>query len=184
MVTARARKSVLLFLASLLPVGCAEKELVPLPQRTVLYYDYVGAWAATAGNECEERVDLSDGVFIAIAPDPSGERGRFYAEYFFVLDPQERAQASVGQMAADGSLTLSIDSHGTVDGRQAAISYTLGFEPKNFSHILLTRFDRTVRDATGTDEVSTIDLLQDPTATQTVPVLAAASAEGLCLRRM
>lgn len=173
-----------MILASVLPAGCAEKEPVPLPQRTVLYYDYVGAWAATAGNACEERVDLSNGVFIAIAPGPSGERGRFFAEYFFMLDPQDRAEASVAQMAVDGSLTLVIDSHGTVDGRTADVSYRLALAPKDYSHILVKRFVMTVRDATGADAVSTVDLLQDPAATETIPVLAAAGAEGLCLRRM
>lgn len=155
-----------------------------MPQRTVLYYDYVGAWAATAGNECEQRVDLSDGVFIAIAPAPSGERGRFYAEYFFALDPQQKAQAIVGQLSLDGSLTLSVDTRGTVDGREADIGYILKFAPKDFSHVLLTSFERTVRDTTGADEASTTDLLQDPATRGRIPVLAVAGAEGLCLRRM
>lgn len=176
----------LLLLAAILPAGCAEKKLAPLPQRTVLFYDYVGAWAATAGNECEESVDLSDGVFIAIGPDPAGGRGRFYAEYFFMLDPADRAEAAVARIAADGRLDLTIEADGTVDGRPAQVTYKLTLQPKDFSHILVTGFGMTVIDASGIDSSGTrsLDLLQNPELAKRIPVLATAGSGGLCLRRM
>lgn len=183
----RSRPAVLLSLAALLLAGCAatEAELPPLPQRTVLYYDYVGAWAVTAGNACEERVDLSRGVFLAVAPDPSGRRGRFYAEYFFMLDPEDKAEAEIGEIAADGSLVLGVEAEGMVDGRRAVVAYRLRLEPRDASHVLVRRFDMATRDPSGQEnDLPWVDLLRDPALASDVPVLAVAGPEGLCLRRL
>lgn len=179
-------RSTLIVLAAVLPLGCAEKPLAPLPQRTVLYYDYSGAWAATAGNECEEHVDLSEGVFMAIGPDPTGGRGRFYIEYLFLLTREDRAEATVGQIGADGALVLTIDAEGLVDRRAAWTTYDLRLVAKDHAHILVTAFSMTVRDGPNQDGVRSrsVDLLRTPDIAASVPVLSTAGVNGLCLRRL
>lgn len=174
--------------AVLLLAGCAGPQLSPppqLPQRTVLYYDYVGAWAATEGNECAERVDLSNGVFLAIGPDPAGERGTFRAEYFFMLEPEDQVAPTLGRLTPDGGLALDIKTRGAIDGRQADITYRLTLEPMDVSHVLVKRLEMDVAflSESGT-EARSIDLLGDAAVAERVPDLAIGGRDGICLRRM
>lgn len=174
-----------MWFALLFAAGCAGEELAPLPQRTVVFYDYTGAWAATAGNECEDRVDLSDGVFLVVGRAPAGTPDGFYAEYFFMLDPNQPADAPVGRIAADGGLALTIETRGTVGGRRADITYRLRLEPIEFSHVLVTSLTRTVRISSEPDAAArSLDLIREREPSADVPALAAAGGEGLCLRRL
>lgn len=74
----------------------------PLPQRIQLHYDYSGDWIATAGDQCAERLNLSEAVFLSIGASPQKAPGRYHIADFFLLEPGEPAQAVVGTVDGDG----------------------------------------------------------------------------------
>jgi hypothetical protein len=153
-----------------------------LPARIVLHYDFAGDWAATAGDFCEERLDLSQGVFLTIAGAPDGGTSTFHVARFFMLEEASRAEALVGVADESGVLPLSVETEGVIDGRAAAISYDLRLEPEDPHRIRLTAFMMTVQDRTG--QAVRADLLAEAAADRTIPVLSAAGRRGLCLKRL
>jgi len=154
----------------------------PLPARIVLHYDFAGDWAATAGDACEERLDLSEGVFLSIAAAPDGGPAAFHVARFFMLEAGSRAQALVGIADDAGVLPLTVETEGVVDGRAAEITYDLTLEPEDPRRIRLSGFVMTARDRTG--ETVRADLLAEAAADPTIPALSAAGRGGLCLKRL
>jgi hypothetical protein len=153
-----------------------------LPARIVLHYDFAGDWAATAGDYCEERLDLSEGVFLTIAGAPDGGAEAFHIARFFMLEDANRAQALVGMADETGALPLTVETEGVIDGRAAAITYDLTLKPEGPRRIRLTGFTMTAQDGAG--ETVRADLLAKAAADRTIPVLSAAGSRGLCLKRL
>jgi len=153
-----------------------------LPERVVLHYDFAGDWAATAGDYCEERLDLSEGVFLSIAAAPDGDPSAFHVARFFMLEEANRAQALVGTADEAGALPLTVETDGVIDGRAAAVTYDLTLEPEDPHRIRLTAFVMTVQDRAG--ETVRADLLATAAADRTIPVLSVAGRRGLCLKRL
>lgn len=172
--------------ATTLLTACAEAPTTPPSSRIVLFYDYSGAWAATAGDACDRQIGLSDGVFVSIQRDPAGDRNRFYPDGFFMIEPDVQAEALPGVVEADGALELAIESAARVGGQPAVITYRLRLAARDPYHIRVTSFQRTVRavGASGESMTETVELLEDEELRETVPVLATAGAQGLCLRRL
>lgn len=172
-------------LLALLLGGCAALDPIARnggrPERIVLHYDFAGAWAATAGDECAPRLGMSDDVFVAIASDPNGGAGRFYVERFFMLAPGDRAQALVAAMDIDGTLPLTVETEAPIDRPNAPIIYRLRLQALDTNHIRLTAFHAVVGTPGGD---SSIDLLADAASRTGVPVLSAAGQHGLCLLRL
>ena len=153
-----------------------------LPERVVLHYDFAGDWAATAGDYCEERLDLSDGVFLSIAGAADFGPSSFHVARFFMLEEAQRAEALMGAVDETGTLPLTVETEGVIDGRAAAITYDLTLEPEDPHRIRLTAFVMTVRDGTG--ETVRADLLAKAATDPTIPVLSVAGSGGLCLKRL
>lgn len=151
----------------------------PLPERIVLQYDFAGDWAATAGDACEKRVDISDATFLGIARTADGA---YHIARFFMLEQGQQAEAAVGVPDADGVLTLTLETRGVVDGRTADITYDLVLKPLDPQRIRLAGFTMTMRDQAG--QTVEVNLLADPTADRKVPVLSIAGKHGLCLERL
>lgn len=152
------------------------------PQRIVLHYDFAGDWVATAGDYCEERLDLSEGVFLTIAGAPDGGPAAFHIARFFMLEDASPAHALVGMADETGVLPLTVETEGVIDGRAAAITYDLTLQPEGPRRIRLTGFMTTVQDRVG--QTVRADLLADAAADRTIPVLSAAGSRGLCLKRL
>lgn len=153
----------------------------PLPQRVVLHYDFSGDWVATAGDQCSERLDLSENIFLSIGTAPEGGPDRYYITDFFMLEPGQPAQANVGVADGSGKLTLSVDTEGTVHGRHANITYTLKLEQQGPYAIRLYGFAMKLWDAQDPPQVT--DLLAKAAADPTIPILGASGSKGLCLKR-
>lgn len=173
-----------LFAVALL-AACAAAPTPPpsgaaLPARIVLFYDFAGTWAPTAGDTCQVRLNLSDAALLSVVHTSEDTPRRLHVDDFFLLEPGRKAQSLVGEIADDGSLTLEIESEGEVDGREAAIVWRLRLEPHDTGHIRMTVLTMTAR-AGG--EAATRDLLA-PDAAPNFPELAIAGPGGLCLRRM
>lgn len=153
-----------------------------LPERIVLQYDYTGDWAATAGDHCQERLDLSRAVFLGIDASPDGGASAFHIARFFMLDEARRAQALVGVADGTGVLPLTVETEAVIDGRDASVTYDLMLEPQDPHHIRMTVFRMTARDLAG--RTIQADLLAETAADPTIPVLSAAGSRGLCLKRL
>ncbi|UCH73817.1 MAG: hypothetical protein JSU82_16070 [Rhodospirillales bacterium] len=178
----RRRASAALGLALAL-FGCATTPPAPIdrPERIVLHYDFAGDWAATAGDSCDERLDLSEGVFVGITRADDSGPSAFYVSRFFMLETYARAQALVGRPDANGALPLTVETEGTIDGRNAAITYDLTLEPLDPRRVRLTAFAVAVRDRAG--QAVRRDLLAEAEE-RTIPVLSEAGELGLCLKRL
>ncbi len=153
-----------------------------LPRRVVLHYDFAGDWVATAGDYCEARIELSDGVFLTIAGATDGDPSAFHITRFFMLEDANRAHALVGVADEAGVLPLAVETEGVIDGRAAAITYDLTLQPEGPRRIRLTGFVATIRDRAG--QTVRTDLLAEAAADRTIPVLSAAGSRGLCLKRL
>lgn len=182
------RSLVLLILAALTLAACtkpgetvAPPPNAPLPQRVYLHYDFSGDWAATAGDHCDERLDLSQGVFLTIGR-PVETEDNFHVARFFMLEEADKAEALVGIPDEEGTLVLLVETQGVIDGQQMEIVYLLALKPKSAHYIRLTEFTMTVRDRAG--ESVQADLLAHAAADPTIPVLSAAGENGLCLKRL
>ncbi len=180
------RLPTLLAAALLTLTACTPAPPPALPSRVLLFYDFSGAWAATAGDDCRRQIDLSDGVFVSIAPDPAGDRDRFYVDGFFMLEPGASAEALPGQVGGDGALELTVESVSDIAGRPAVVAYRLTLEPKDPHHVVVTSFVRSVRlvDGSGYGRTESLELLADRDLAAGIPVLASAGVDGLCLRRI
>ena len=154
----------------------------PLPERVVLHYDFSDDWMATAGNQCAERLDLSETVFLTIGADPGGDSDKYHIANFFMLDPGEPAEALVGTVDGDGWLGLAVETEGVVDGRRAGIIYAMLLEPEGALVIRLRSFTMTVRNPQG--GTTETDLLAEAAADPSVPMLGATGNRGLCLKRL
>jgi hypothetical protein len=152
-----------------------------LPARVVLHYEFAGDWAATAGDACEERLGLSQGVFLTLASADGGDSA-FHVARFFMLEEASRADALVGVADHAGVLQLTVETDGVIDGRAADIAYDLRLEPHDPHHVRLTGFIMTVRDRAG--ETVRADLLAEAASDRTIPVLSVAGPSGLCLKRL
>ena len=173
--------------AALLLAACGAPEppaapLDDLPQRIVLHYDFSGDWAATAGDGCAERLDLSQGVFLTVATTRDRTPPAFHVARFFMIEEAGKAEALAGKADETGVLPLTVETQGVVDGRAAAITYDLTLEPDGPQRIWLTAFTMTVRDRTG--QMAQADLLARAAADPTIPVLSEAGEKGLCLKRL
>lgn len=164
------------------PDASVAPSTAPLPQRVVLHYDFAGDWAATAGDACAERLDLSQGVFLTIAGAADRSPAAFHVARFFMIEEAERAEALVGTADETGRLSLTVETEGVIDGRAAAITYDLRLEPDGPRRVWLTAFAMTVRDRTG--EAARADLLARAATDPTIPVLSEAGERGLCLKRL
>ena len=172
-----------LFLALAACAGDAGDEPArPLPERVLLHYDFSGDWMATAGDQCSERLDLSESAFLSIGTPPDGEPDRYHIEDFFMLEEGEPAEALVSSPYGDGKLGLAVETTGIVDGHPAAIIYALLLEQEGAQILRLRVFTMTARDAQG--RVTETNLLAEAAADPSVPILGAAGAEGLCLKRL
>jgi hypothetical protein len=154
----------------------------PLPQRVVLHYDFSGDWLATAGDQCSERLDLAEAVFLSIGAAAQDAPDRYYITDFFMLEPGEPAEAVVGTEDGDGRLTLAVDTEGMVDGRRADITYTLKLEQQGPFFIRLYGFTMKVRDPQG--PATETDLLAKAAADPSIPILGSRGSRGLCLKRL
>ncbi len=154
----------------------------PLPERVLLHYDFSGDWLATAGDQCAERLDLSETVFLSIAASQESQPDRYHIADFFMLDEGEPAEALVGTADGDGRLALAVETEGVVDGRHAAIIYALLLEQEGALAIRLRAFTMTVRDVQG--RATEADLLAEAAADPSVPMLGAQGGRGLCLKRL
>lgn len=154
----------------------------PLPERVVLHYDFSGDWLATAGDQCAERLDLSEAVFLSIGASQEDEPDRYHIADFFMLEPGDPAEALVGTADGDGSLALAVETEGTVDGRRAAIIYALLLRQEGALHLRLRAFTMTVVDAQGRSTMT--DLLAEAAADPSIPMLGALGSQGLCLKRL
>ncbi|MCK5275310.1 MAG: hypothetical protein KAR37_11720, partial [Alphaproteobacteria bacterium] len=90
-----------------------------------MHYDFSGDWMAAAGDQCAERLDLSEMVFLSIGASQEGESDRYHIADLFMLEPGEPAEALVGTADGDGRLALAVETEGVVDGHRAAIIYAL-----------------------------------------------------------
>ena len=154
----------------------------PPPERIQLHYDFSSDWMATAGDQCAERLNLSEAVFLSIGTSSQETAKRYHVADFFLLEPDEPAQAVVGTADGDGRLALAIETEGVADGRRVAIIYAMLLEPEGAFAIRLRAFTMTVRGADG--RATETDLLAQAAADPTIPILSAAGGEGLCLKRI
>ncbi|MCK4867657.1 MAG: hypothetical protein KAT39_06385 [Alphaproteobacteria bacterium] len=154
----------------------------PLPERVVLQYDFSGDWMATAGDQCTERLDLSDTVFLSIGASQEGDSDRYHIADFFILEPGKPAEALVGTVDGNGWLGLAVETEGMVDGRRAEIIYALLLEQEGALVIRLRAFTMTVRDPRG--GATETDLLAEAAADPSIPILGATGNSGLCLKRL
>lgn len=154
----------------------------PLPERVLLHYDFSGDWMATAGDQCSERLDLSESVFLSIGTPEGGEPDRYHIADFFMLEPGEPSEALVSSPYEDGKLGLAVETEGEVDGRRAAIIYALLLEQEGALILRLRAFTMTARDAQG--HITEVDLLAEAAADPSIPILGAAGSRGLCLKRL
>lgn len=154
----------------------------PLPERVLLHYDFSGDWMATAGNQCSERLDLSETVFLSVGAAKDGAPDRYYITDFFMLEPGEPAEAQVSSPYEHGKLGLAVETEGLVDGRRAKIIYAMLLEQEGALVLRLRAFTMTATDARG--NVSQVDLLAQAAADPSVPFLGAAGSKGLCLKRL
>jgi hypothetical protein len=154
----------------------------PLPERVLLHYDFSGDWMAAAGDQCSERLDLSETVFLTVVASPDGAPDRYHIADFFMLEPGEPAEAIVGVADGNGNLELSVETEGIVDGKRAAITYKLLLEQESARIMRLRGFDMLVRDSGG--RTSEIDLLAEAANDPSIPVLGAQGNRGLCLKRL
>ena len=88
-----------------------------LPQQVLLHYDFSGDWMATAGDQCRERLGLSETVFLSIEKSQDAGEERYYIANFFMLEPGEPAEALVRATEDAGRLALAVETEGVVDGR-------------------------------------------------------------------
>lgn len=160
----------------------AEDPSQPLPERVVLHYDFAGDWMATAGDQCVERLNLSETVFLSIATVPNGNRDQYHIADFFMLEQGEPAGALVGTADGDGRLALAVETEGDVDGRRAAIVYALLLAQEGAHTVRLRAFTMTVRDGNG--QAAETDLLAEAAADPSIPMLGAMGSRGLCLKRL
>ncbi len=154
-----------------------------LPESVLLYYDFTGDWAATAGDGCARRIDLSDAAFLSIAAETRDGVERFYVSNFFMLVAGERSEALLGEARPDGALFLSLETETMLDGRPSAVTYLLFLEPETNRHLRLVELHMTALDLTD-GRKGTVALLSGDYAERTIPALAAAGPRGLCLVRM
>lgn len=171
-----------ILLAGLALSSCGKDE-APLPESVLLYYDFSGDWAATAGNECSNRLDLSESAFLSIARETQEGEERFYASNFFMLVAGEWAEALLGEMRPDGTLMLSIETKTMLDGRPSAVTYILLLDPESTRRLRLYEFHMTALDLSD-GRRGTITLLSEGEFDPSVPALSAAGSRGLCLVRM
>lgn len=154
----------------------------PLPERVLLHYDFSGDWMATAGDQCSERLDLSETVFLSIGTAPNGTPDRYHIADFFMLEPGEPTEAQVSFPYEHGKLGLAVETEGLVDGRRARIIYAMLLEQEGALVLRLRAFTMTATDNGG--HVSQVDLLAEAAADPSIPFLGAAGSKGLCLRRL
>ena len=154
----------------------------PLPERVVLHYDFSGDWMAAAGDQCAERLDLSEMVFLSIGASQEGESDRYHIADLFMLEPGEPAEALVGTADGDGRLALAVETEGVVDGHRAAIIYALLLQQEGALIVRLRAFTMTVRDNRG--RATETDLLAEAAADPSIPMLGARGSRGLCLKRL
>lgn len=164
--------------------ACASSEppAEPLPQRVVLHYDFAGAWMATAGDQCAERLDLSETVFLSIGAAPEGEPDLYHIADLFMLEPGEPAEALVGTADGGGRLALAVETEGMVDGRRAGIIYAMLLQQEGALIIRVRAFTMTVRNPQG--GATETDLLAEAAADPSIPILGARGSRGLCLKRL
>lgn len=155
---------------------------LPLPERVVLQYDFSGDWMATAGDQCVERLDLSETVFLSIGASQEGESDRYHIADFFMLESGKPAEALVGTVDGNGWLGLAVETEGMVDGRRAEIIYALLLEQEGALVIRLRAFTMTVRNPQG--GATETDLLAEAAADPSIPILGATGDNGLCLKRL
>lgn len=154
----------------------------PLPERVLLHYDFSGDWMATAGDQCSERLDLSETVFLSIGTASDGTPDRYHIADFFMLEPGEPAEAQVSSPYEHGKLGLAVETEGMVDGRRARIIYAMLLEQEGALVLRLRAITMTATDNSG--HVSQVDLLAEAAADPSIPFLGAAGSKGLCLRRL
>ena len=154
----------------------------PLPERVVLHYDFSGDWMATAGDQCVERLDLSEAIFLSIGAAQEGESDRYHIADLFLLEPGEPAEALVGTADGDGGLAMAVETEGMVDDRRAAIIYAMLLRQEGALHLRLRAFTMTVRDGQG--RATEIDLLAEAAVDPSIPMLGAMGNRGLCLKRL
>lgn len=159
-----------------------ENTAQPLPERIILHYDFSGDWMATAGDQCAERLELSEAVFLSLGASPDGEPDRYHIADLFMLEPGEPAEALVGTADGDGRLALAVETEGMVDGRRAAIIYAILLQQEGALHLRLRAFTMTVRDVHG--RATETDLLAEAAADPSIPMLGARGSRGLCLKRL
>lgn len=175
-----ARFLALAFLVLLLSACSSSRDDAAIPARILLHYDFSGDWVATAGEECAERLGLSDSVFLAVAA-VEGQTGHYYIADFFMLEPGEPAEAQVGTADIEGRLTLVVETAGVVEGMRANILYSLALEQETAMTIRLRGLSMAARDGEG--RIKEVNLLIEATADPTIPTLGAAGTSGLCLQR-
>lgn len=172
--------------AALLLAACAGSEnegaRQPLPERVVLHYDFAGDWMATAGDQCTERLDLSETIFLSIEVSPDDSPDRYHIADLFMLEPGEPAGALVGDADGDGRLALIVETEGDVNGRRAAIVYALLLQQEGPLTVRLRAFTMTVSDGQG--QATETDLLAEAAADPSIPMLGAMGSNGLCLKRL
>lgn len=151
------------------------------PARIVLHYDFAGDWAATKGDRCEERLDLSQEVLLTIANVPERGPGAFHIARFTALEGGERAEALVGVVQENGALPLTVETVGIVDGRMVEMTLDLTLQAETPRHIRLTAYTASIREQSG--RTVSMDLLADAARTGG-SVLSEAGQEGLCLKRL
>lgn len=154
----------------------------PLPERVLLHYDFSGDWMATAGDQCAERLDLSETAFLSIGAAAEGEPDRYHIADLFLLEPGEPAEAIVGTADGDGRLALAVETEGMVDGRRAGIIYAILLQQEGALIIRVRAFTMTVRNPQG--GAAETDLLAAAAADPSIPILGARGSRGLCLKRL
>jgi len=151
------------------------------PQRIVLHYDFAGDWAATAGDSCEERLDLSQKPLLSIASVRERGPSAFHIAQFAALEGAEAPQAVVGVVQDGGVLPLAVEMASVIDGRPVDMRLDLTLKAETPRYIRLTAYTATIRERTG--EITTIDLFADAARTGG-SVLSEAGEGGLCLKRL
>ena len=118
-----------------------DKELaLRLPERVLLHYDFSGDWMATAGDQCTERLNLSEAIFLSIGAAQQGQPDRYHIADFFMLEPGEPADALIGIPDGYGKLALAVETVGVVDNRRATIIYALLLEQEGALAVRLRAF--------------------------------------------
>jgi hypothetical protein len=172
-----------LFLVATACTGSPDNDAArPLPERVLLHYDFSGDWMATAGDQCSERLDLSENLFLSIGTTPDGVSDRFHIADFFMLEPGEPAEALVSSPYEDGKLGLAVETEGLVDGRRAKIIYAMLLVQEGALVLRLRAMTMTATDSRG--QVAEVDLLAEAAGDPSIPVLGAAGSKGLCLKRL